>query len=365
METNEKETVELSLIERLRKSWLAPVAAVGALGVFAAAALRSRPEAGADTPAPKSAGAPVPTGQAGGSPAPSAGHARQYVRSASIGGPGSAYPFRRSLIGIAVGPGDLIYALGDEEVRVFEPGITLVKNWKVPEKSACFAVGPDRRVYVGLPGRVEIFDADGNRAGGFAAGADNKPADITAIKIFQKDILVADAAARIIRRYNAAGKQIGIIGDKAKAGNFILPNRSLDLDIDAKGNIRATDTGRHQVTAWALDGSPLGSFGKFGMTDPADFVGCCNPVNLALAPDGKIVTGEKMVARVKVYEPDGKLLAVIGPENFDPQCTQIRLAVDSKGRILAADPVQREVKIFSLVAQAGAPDRKPEEFASL
>jgi hypothetical protein len=93
------------------------------------------------------------------------------------------------------------------------------------------------------------------------------------------------------------------------------------------------------------------------MSNPEDFVGCCNPVNLASTPDGKVVTGEKMVARVKVYEPDGKLLAVIGPENFDPNCIHIHLAVDSKGRILAADPVRRQVNIFSLVAKGGSDKR--------
>ena len=136
----------------------------------------------------------------------------------------------------------------------------------------------------------------------------------------------------------------------------MLPNRWLDFDVDANGLIMATDTGRHLVEAWALDGSPVGSFGKFGMTDPAHFVGCCNPVNLALTPNGKVVTAEKMIARVKVYEPTGKLMAVIGPENFDPACTHIYLAVDSTGRILAADPVRRTITIFSRV-EKGSPSR--------
>ena len=65
-----------------------------------------------------------------------------------------------------------------------------------------------------------------------------------------------------------------------------------------------------------------------------------------------------MVARVKIYEPDGKLLAVIGPENFDPNCVHIHLAVDSQGRILAADPVRREIKVFS---PGGKPDGKERE----
>jgi hypothetical protein len=59
-----------------------------------------------------------------------------------------------------------------------------------------------------------------------------------------------------------------------------------------------------------------GKFGKFGMANPEDFVGCCNPVNLAIAPDGKVITAEKMISRVKIYEPDGKLLAVIVLSEF-------------------------------------------------
>ena len=110
--------------------------------------------------------------------------------------------------------------------------------------------------------------------------------------------------------------------------------------------VYATDTGRHQVTTWKLDGAPVAAFGKFGQAKPEDFVGCCNPVNLAVAPDGCVVTGEKVAARVKVFGPDRALLAVIGPEHFDPMCTHIHLAVDSSGRIVAADPVRRTITIF-------------------
>lgn len=357
MEPDEKKTQELGLAERLRKSWLAPAAALGAIGISVAASLRERPEQKTQTPAPKPESAPRPEGSDRGDVTPAAAFQREYVRSVTLSGKGSTSLFQRSLAGIAVGPGDSVYVLGDDEVRIHEPGGALVKTWKAPGKSTCIAVGPDRRVYLGLPGRVEILDDSGMRIGGFAVGESSKPADITAIKIYRKELLVADAAARIIRRLDSTGKQVGTIGDRSKAGSFILPNKSLDLDVDPKGIVRATDTGRHQVTAWSMDGSPLGSFGKFGMTDPADFVGCCNPVDLAVAPDGMIVTGEKMVARVKVYEPGGRLLAVIGPQNFDPQCTKIHLAVDSKGRIITADPVRRTVVIYSQVARTGAAGR--------
>ncbi|MGA2263529.1 MAG: hypothetical protein ABSH28_19100 [Acidobacteriota bacterium] len=353
MEPKEKETTQISLLDRFRKSWFPAAAVVGAFGAFVAAAFRVRPIPKPTVQPAQAAGARKPSQPAVKSAPPAGGLDREYVQSMVLGGAASAHPFGRSLSGIAIGAGDRIYALGDDEVTIFEPGGNPVRNWKVIEKAECLAVGTDGRVYVGASGRVEIYDAEGTRAGGFVAGENNRPAAITAIKVFGKEILVADAAARFIRRYDGNGRQLGTIGTKSKAGKFILPNKSLDFDMDSKGVVRATDTGRHQVTAWAMDGSPLGSFGKFGMNNPEDFVGCCNPVNLALTPDGKVVTGEKMVARVKVYEPGGKLLAVIGPEHFDPNCIHIHLAVDSKGRILAADPVRREIRIFSLAVKVG------------
>ncbi|MDO8836766.1 MAG: hypothetical protein Q7V01_14290, partial [Vicinamibacterales bacterium] len=50
---------------------------------------------------------------------------------------------------------------------------------------------------------------------------------------------------------------------------------------------------------------------------------------------------------------DGRLLALIGPEHFDPMCTRIHLAVDSHGRIYAADPVRRTITVFSRVTTSG------------
>lgn len=354
MEPNEKEAAQLGLLERFRKSWFPPAAVVGAFAGFVAAAFRVRP-----TPKPQLAARPsgpvaLPIlGEQAAKPAQSL--PRQYSQSTLLGGSASAHPFRRFLSGIAIGSEDRIFALGDDEVRVFATDGTFVQGWKIVSSATSLTVGTDGRVFVGAPGRVEIYDAMGNHVAGFAAGDSKQPAGITAIKVFRQEILIADGDARLIRRYDLGGKQIGLIGNKSKTGGFMLPNRWLDFDLDAKGVIRATDTGRHLVTAWAIDGTALGSFGKFGMRDPADFVGCCNPVNLALAPDGKIVTAEKMIARVKVYEPGGMLLAVIGPEHFDPNCVHIHLAVDSKGRILAADPVRREVKIFSLVSGTAKP----------
>jgi len=280
-----------------------------------------------------------------------------YSQTAVLGGASSAAPFRRSLLGVAVGPGDRIHALGDGEVRVFEASGEPVLSWKAPDGALCLEAGADQRVYIGMPGRVAICDPRGNAVGGFAVGDARRPAFVTSIRVYRNEILAGDADARFIRRFDTGGKPLGTIGTQSKTGNFMLPNRSLDFDVDAKGVVRVADSGRHRVSSWALDGSPLGFFGRFGQFKLEDFVGCCNPVNVAVAPDGKIVTAEKVAARLKVFEPDGRLLAVIGPGPFDPMCTFIHLAVDAKGRILAADPVRRAIITFSPAAGPGSANR--------
>jgi sugar lactone lactonase YvrE len=270
---------------------------------------------------------------------------RRYTPVATLAGRGTAGEFKKSLSGVAAASA-AVHALGDGEVRAFDANGGVLRAWKVPEQAACLTVAPDGRVLVGAPGRVEIYGAAGNRTGGFSVGESGKAADVTAIKVVRDGILVADASARIVRRFDAGGVERGLIGNQHKTGSFMLPNRSLDIDVDAAGTVYATDTGRHQVTTWKLDGSPVAAFGRFGMAKPEDFVGCCNPVNLAVTPDGCVVTGEKVAARVKVFGPDRSLLAVIGPEHFDPMCTHIHLAVDSSGRIVTADPVRRTITIF-------------------
>jgi hypothetical protein len=342
-----------TILERIWKSPSSPAAVLGAFSSFMTEALQPKREPRLKAPLkdsliqisfPETRTADLPVND---------NLEIRYSQDLVLGDADSASRFRHSLSGVAVDSSDRIYLLGDGEVRIFDSNGNPIRNWKAPNGAQCIGIDPDRRVYLGLTGQIEIYDDEGVRIGGFVAVESGKSAHVTAIKIFGREILAADAFARYIRRYSFAGKQLGVIGVHGKNRGFMLPNRSLDMGVDANGLIRATDSGRHRVSSWRLDGIPTGYFGKFGQKNPEDFVGCCNPVNLAIAPDGKIVTGEKLIARVKVYDPQGKLLGLIGPEHFDSQCTHLHLAVDSKGRILVADPVRLHVKVFSVSSGSG------------
>jgi hypothetical protein len=86
-------------------------------------------------------------------------------------------------------------------------------------------------------------------------------------------------------------------------------------------------------------------------------------VNFDVLPDGRFVTCEKGLPRIKVYSPEGKFESVVaGPEVFAQNAKSCSLnglyncrtggmdvAVDSKGRVIVMDPVERVVRVFERV----------------
>ena len=80
------------------------------------------------------------------------------------------------------------------------------------------------------------------------------------------------------------------------------------------------------------------------------FFGCCNPANLCVLSNGRLVTAEKGLLRVKIFSADGQFECVVaGPEQlehptavtgearFDHEYKAVDVAADSEGRIVLLD----------------------------
>ncbi|MCL2167883.1 MAG: hypothetical protein FWH59_02020, partial [Lentimicrobiaceae bacterium] len=74
--------------------------------------------------------------------------------------------------------------------------------------------------------------------------------------------------------------------------------------------IYCSNSGRHKIESYTLDGEYITSFGKSG-TAAGSFAGCCNPVYLAESSDGNMLTSEKGDPRISMYSKDGKFLSVL------------------------------------------------------
>ena len=264
----------------------------------------------------------------------------------------------KELSAVAIGPEDRVLAAGDKAIRVFSKTGERTGEFKLDERPRCLAAAANGNIFVGMKDHVEVFDASGARQ----ARWDNAGGDalLTAVAVAEKDVFVADAGNRVVLRYDLGGKLLGRIGkknpDKHILG-FIVPSPFLDLAVGADGILWVVNPGRHRLEAYTFDGDLQSFWGKESL-GVKGFCGCCNPIHFARLPDGRFVTSEKGLPRVKVYSAKGEFEGVVaGPELFPNQTANpnstaahgvcMDLAVDSAGRVLLADASTREVRVFT------------------
>jgi hypothetical protein len=175
-------------------------------------------------------------------------------------------------------------------------------------------------------------------------------------------VFAADSGNRVILRCDRSGKIVGRLGEKNKERNipgFIVPSPYLDVEIAHDGLLRVNNPGRHRVEVYTTEGDFELAWGSASM-GVIGFCGCCNPINLALLPDGHCVTCEKGLPRVKIYNERGEFESVVaGPESFPENakacaskglgdCTRggLDAVADADGRIFILDFVTGDVRVM-------------------
>jgi hypothetical protein len=222
------------------------------------------------------------------------------------------------------------------------------------------SIARDGTVFVSLRDHLEVFSAKGERKATWEAP--DKKAWLTGIAVGDNAVFATDAGNRVLLRYDRAGKLTARLGLKDKDRNiagFIVPSPYFDVALGGDGVLRVTNPGRHRVDLFTQDGDFELSWGEATMGIKG-FCGCCNPIHLALLPDGRVVTCEKGLPRVKVYSAHGDFETVVaGPESFPENakacaakglgdCTQggLDAAVLADGRIAILDFVTGDVRVM-------------------
>ena len=205
----------------------------------------------------------------------------------------------------------------------------------------------EQQMYVGATDHVEVFDTNGRRLAAWPIIA-GRPY-VTAIAIAGKDVFVADAGNRQVLHYDRRGELLSHIG----AGRFIVPSPYFDVRVGPAGLLWVAHTGQHRLEAYTFDGRLVRSWGKSSMAIDG-FCGCCNPCHFAILPDGRFVTSEKGLARVKVYHPDGSLQGVVaGPEALGAAATGLGCARADSSLTLPATATDGSDRVWVLHAETG------------
>ena len=261
---------------------------------------------------------------------------------------------------ITIGPEDRVYIAAGNYVSVLDRQGTRVNDVDLGTAARCVAVAGDGTIYAGVRDHVEVFDRKGKRLAIWESPG--KRTWLTGLAVGENDIFAADAGNRVVLRYDKSGKLAGRIGERNKERNvpgLIMPSPYLAVKLGRDGLLRVNNTGRHRVEAYTPSGDLEFSWGK-PTSAIEGFCGCCNPVGLALLPDGRCVTCEKGLPRVKVYSSEGVFESVVaGAESFvenakatfvkgteDCRLGGLDAAVDSQQRIYILDLVANDVRVM-------------------
>ncbi len=259
---------------------------------------------------------------------------------------------------IAVGPDNALFVCAGNYITAMSRDGQRGLEIALPDAARCVAVAKDGTVFAGLRDHIEVFAAKGQRKATW--DSPGKKSWLTALALSENDVFAADSGGRVILRYDRSGKLLGRIGEKNKERDipgFIIPSPYLDVELARDAVLRVNNPGRHRVEAYTLDGDFAGAWGKpTGAID--GFCGCCNPIGIALLPDGRFVTCEKGLPRVKIYSAQGEFESVVaGTESFPENakvcsdlndCTRggMDAAVDAEGRIYILDFIAGDVRVM-------------------
>jgi hypothetical protein len=243
-----------------------------------------------------------------------------------------------NLHGIAAGYRDYSYISGDKKILVLDGSDDQVMQVELEDEATALAVDRDGTLYLGIGNYVAVYENSGASRGRWAdLGSDSI---ITSISVGEQEIYVADAGSRQVFVFAKSGKLISIVDgrdERKEVQGFIVPSPYFDTSLDQDQNLWVVNPGLHTLEKYSRAGrflelwrkSPVGIEG---------FSGCCNPVHIAIFPDGTFVTSEKGLQRVKLHGRTGEFLHVVASSKaFTKRSDVLDLAIDSEGRIVVLD----------------------------
>jgi hypothetical protein len=262
--------------------------------------------------------------------------------------PAGSFAAPRGARALAVKPEGLLLIAAGAAVHCFDAHGQTGGEWLSTATTArALVFDADGNLLVATQKTVEVYGPNGSLESTWDIPRGGKePRLITSIAATGDHVFLADALGRIIVRTDRQGGNVKLLGAADAARNipgFILPSPYFQLVIGRDGLLWVNNPGKHRVEAYTFDGDFEQAWGENSIQTPG-FCGCCNPVGLATLPDGKFLTGEKGLRRVKVYRADGVFESIVAPPDaFAPSADDMMrqeeaAEVSAKGLAVAAAP---------------------------
>jgi hypothetical protein len=238
---------------------------------------------------------------------------------------------------------DSTFIVGTAEPPVlhfFDDQGTPLRTMKLPEEPRAIVYSDKGIVVVAHPQLIAAYTTDGDSVASWALP--DEKSDVRSLVLTPDYLFAADTGKRCIYRFERDGKRDdGLV--LTFRGGFVVYAAPMTMTFSpGDGLLYITNPGKHRIEVFTQDGEhkPELSWGH-GSTTLDGFAGCCNPIALAALDDGRVLTVEKAISRVKIFGTDRKLDCVVaGPQVLDvpPPGASGRLPI-KPGRQFTAMPL--------------------------
>jgi len=239
---------------------------------------------------------------------------------------------------------------GVDEAVFLDAAGTETGRFTLQGTATALTQAPDGEILVALENRIATFDSQGQ----LKADWDELDAKayITSLAADAENVYAADAGNRVVYRFDRTGALLNRIGEAdpdRDIKGLVVPSPYFDVALNDEGTLWVVNPGELGLESYRPGGDLITSWYNPSMRLDG-FCGCCNPSHVAFMPDGRLVTCEKGLVRVKLYEVTaGEYLELVAGTAAFPKEEAVRdLAVDAAGRILVLDPRHDAVRVFEV-----------------
>lgn len=236
-------------------------------------------------------------------------------------------------------------------LSLFDGTGTLLRTIDLPEEPRAIACATAETIFSGKiivahPKSIVVYSAEGQSETSWELP--NVQSDIRSLVLTPNFFFAADTGNRCLYRFN-----VNVPFDLKFGTDFVVFAAPITMTFSPlDGFLYVANPGRHQVEVFTQDGvyQPDLCWGEPSIKLES-FTACCNPVGLAVLDDGRILTVEKGISRIKIYRTDGTLDSVVaGPDVLDTLPPEFgRSPMEPGGRYFSAVPLATgRIAVFDL-----------------
>lgn len=241
-----------------------------------------------------------------------------------------------------------IFLLTKNQIKIISPEGSKISEIPIQDNASAFTICSEELLYVCFGNKVLIYNSEGLLIN--ESLTEPTQSYFSSIAVGEDKVFVADAGRRKVLVYDKElNKNTSFTGESgvSEVHGFIVPSNQFSLTLNTDDELWVVNPGLHAIQNYSHTGRLRGYWSKTSF-EPDGFTGCCNPCFIKFLNNGKLLTSEKGLVRVKIHRESGELVSVVAPpRKFKSGGSAPAITSDENNNIIILDFDNNMIRFFN------------------